>query len=133
VESTDPHPFDAVAARLQADLKVRFPLIQVLWQRDEDGMLVCEVRDGGRPWGQVGQSWWDDVEWSELEIENLIAAVAENITDNLWPDELTDPWPACPAHGNHPMAVGVVRGHASWFCRHDPAIDVRIGELGDRS
>ena len=35
--------------------------------------------------------------------------ISWKIAHNLWPDEWTDPWPACPAHGDHPSSRDVAR------------------------
>ncbi len=67
--------------------------------------LVCEVLDGADAWGVVTIAGCDD-EFSSAEIEAVITRVVTYVTDNLWPDQLTDPWPRCPAHSDHPPATG---------------------------
>ena len=54
----------------------------------------------------------------------------EFVCDNMWPDELTEPWPRCPAHRNHALNPGGARGRACWVCADDPRVAVVIGELG---
>ena len=67
--------------------------------------------------------------FSHAEVEAVIASVVTNVTDNLWPDELTDPWPLCPAHGDHTLQPGLAGGQAVWRCLRGGAV-VPVGELG---
>ncbi|MGH9226878.1 MAG: hypothetical protein ACRD2W_24525 [Acidimicrobiales bacterium] len=71
----------------------------------------------------------DSDTFPDAEIEAFVAAVVTDVADNLWPDELTDPWPPCPAHGDHPLQPGLVGAQAVWRClRGGPSVPV--GELG---
>jgi hypothetical protein len=87
---------DRLAARLQADLRLRFPDIEVTFELDADGTWEAVVTDGGFGWGRV--STWlvlgDEV--SPDETEKILAAVGRDVADNLWPDELTERWPVGP-------------------------------------
>jgi hypothetical protein len=120
--------FDTVTTRLAHDLRTRFPGIEVRVHTSSDG-VGCEVIDAGEPWGTV--MFAEDLEdtFSPAELERFIAAVVTDVTDNLWPDELVEPWPECPAHGDHPMHPGVIGGRAAWHCLQDGGPVVRIGEL----
>ena len=68
-------------------------------------------------------------ELSSPEAENLLASVVFDVADNLWPDELTDPWPLCPRHHDHPLQVKLRHGRAAWVCNRDSETAVRVGEL----
>ncbi|HET7488813.1 MAG TPA: hypothetical protein VFJ85_12865 [Acidimicrobiales bacterium] len=118
-----------IALRLAHDLACRFPGIEVRFAQDEDAM-ACHVSDGDSPWGAV--STWVDAEDEllDVEIEELLASITEDVADNLWPDGLTEPWPPCPRHGDHPLHPAVVRERAAWACRQDERIAIVIGSLG---
>ena len=119
--------FESLAARLGRDLRTRFPAIEVAVHRSEDGM-VCEVIDGGQAWGAITLVEDEADAFSHAEVEAFIASVVTNVTDNLWPDELTDPWPLCPAHGDHPLQPALVGGQAVWRCLRGGPV-VPVGEL----
>ena len=118
-----------VARRLTHDLGTRFPDIEIRFE-EQEGAMTCSVRDGRSCWGTFG-TWLDPGDdLADAEFEDLLSSIAEHIADNLWPDELTDPWPLCPEHGDHPLQPGVVRGRAAWECRRDHRVAVVIGNLG---
>jgi hypothetical protein len=118
-----------IARRLAHDLGTRFPGIEVRFDERAEAM-TCQVSDGGSCWGTVG-TWVDPGDdLADSEFEELLVSIAEDIADNLWPDELTDPWPPCPQHGDHPLHPGVVRGRAAWACRRDGRVAIVIGNLG---
>ena len=119
-----------IARRIIHDLGTRFPDIEVRF-KEQAGAMTCHVSDGRSFWGTVG-TWVDPGDdLAEAEFEELLVSVAEDIADNLWPDELTDPWPPCPRHGDHPLHPGVVRGSAAWACRRDDRVAIVIGNLGE--
>jgi hypothetical protein len=119
---------EIVTTRLAHDLRTRFPGIEVRLRASSDG-VGCEVLDAGEPWGTV--MFAEDLEdsFSPAELERFIAAVVTDVTDNLWPDEIVDPWPICATHGRHPMHPGVIGGRAVWHCLQDAGPVVRIGDL----
>jgi len=120
------HP---LAARLEADLRLRFPDITVRFVRDDDGAWECRVADGPTLWGETG-TWFDDRDdLSSDDAERLLADVTSSVADNLWPDELTDPWPLCPRHGDHPLQPQLAAGRASWLCRREPGVAIAVGAL----
>ncbi len=122
--------FESLASRLEADLRTRFPAIEVRIRRSPDGTMICGVVDGGQSWGEIELGpCEDDDEPSDDDVEHAVASVVENVADNLWPDELTDPWPLCPTHRDHPLQPRLVGDVASWRCLRDPRIAVRVGEL----
>jgi hypothetical protein len=45
--------FESLATRLGDDLRTRFPAITVRVRQSDDDELVCEVGDGGIPWGEI--------------------------------------------------------------------------------
>ena len=121
----------AIAARLEMDLRLSFPKATVRWgpDKDEPTWRVFYVAEQDKLWGPTS-TWADDEdELDDGDVEGLLVELAQNVVDNLWPDDATDPWPLCPEHGDHPLAIGVVRGRASWFCRRDSSIARPIGEL----
>jgi len=115
------------ASRLQADFAARFPGIAIRFVPDDDGVYECEVLLEGGGW-RSSYSAWDEVV-VEDGIEKLIAHVAEDIADNWWPDEMTEPWPVCPRHSDHPLQPRFQRDGAYWVCRQDPSVAIRIGTL----
>jgi hypothetical protein len=118
----------AIALRIQHDLTRRFPLATVRVEDAPHGGYRLAVRDVDQSWGEVDSNVDDDA-LSPSEVEAEAARLAVDIFDNLWPDELTDPWPLCPAHGDHPLDPAMAEGKASWSCRLDPSVTVTIGEL----
>ena len=98
---------------------------------DEDRWL-CEITDAGHRWGLVSLPVGpdDDEDIDPPEVERMLVSVFEDVVDNQWPDELTDPWPLCARHGDHPLQPGVTRGKASWTCSRDDAVAIPLGSLG---
>ena len=128
-----PNPvLDPLAARLQADLRLRFPEITVRFARDEDSWWMCRVEDGVLHWGNAPTNF-DDDEPSHCDTERILAEVTIEVADNLWPDELTDPWPLCPRHGDHPLQAQFVAGQAVWLCLRDTSVMVPVGALDSSS
>lgn len=82
-------------------------------------------------WGWAGVPWlWDDAEQvDDLELEQLVAASAQALCDNAWPDDWTERWPLCPAHGGHSLEPVERRGKALWVCPVEGRPTVPIGEL----
>lgn len=91
---------------------------------------MCRVADGLVLWGETG-TWADDEDdLSPGEAERLLVDVTSSVADNLWPDELTDPWPLCPCHGDHPLQPQLAGARASWLCRRgDSAVAIAVGAL----
>ena len=121
---------DTLLSRLERDLRTRFPTISLRTREDEDGYLVCDVREGEDPWGVLGG--WDleaDDEPTLEDGERGLVGIAVEIADNLWPDELTDPWPLCPDHRSHPLHPRLTRGRAAWTCLRDASVAITIGSL----
>jgi hypothetical protein len=119
-------------------LRTRFPAIEVIVTANADGELQVSVRDGDYSWGEsVGWLGLDDEdEYDQLEREELVLRAAQEVGGNLWPDELTQPWPLCPRHPEHPLSPSLAGRRASWTCSRDPSVAVPIGTLGggtDRS
>jgi len=125
--------FESLATRLGNDLRTRFPAITLRVRRSDEDEMVCEVGDGGVPWGEIILDATEDDEFSPSEIESFIARAVTDIADNLWPDELVDPWPLCPVHPDHPLQPGLVHRRASWRCLRDNRTVVVIGELAAES
>jgi hypothetical protein len=67
----------------------------------------------------------------ESDRQGAILSIVWNVAHNLWPDEWTDPWPSCPAHGDHPLEPEIWRGKASWVCLHDKSVGRSIGSLDE--
>ncbi len=123
---------DPLAARLQADLRLRFPEITVRFVREVDGWWVCRVEDGVLHWGDAVTNFDDDGH-SYGDTEWILAEVTLEVEDNLWPDALTDPWPLCPRHGDHPLQAQFVANQAVWLCLRDSSVMVPVGALGGSS
>ncbi len=120
---------DEVAARLEADLSGPFPGISVRFAKADDGSWVCRIEDRGDLWGEASTSYEVGVELSPTDIERLLAEVTLEVADNLWPDDLTDPWPVCPSHGDHPLQVQFAAGSAAWVCLRDSVVVIPVGSL----
>ena len=125
--------FESLATRLGDDLRTRFPAITVRVRQSDDDEMVCEVDDGGVPWGEILLDATEDDEFSPSEVESFIARAVTDITDNLWPDDLVDPWPLCPVHLDHPLQPALVHRRAAWRCLRDNRTVVVIGELAGKS
>jgi len=121
--------FHGLASRLEADLRTRFPGIVVAIAKDEHGLWMCSVNDGPGSWGEVGTQFDEEDDLSPDEAERLLADLTFNVADNLWPDELTDPWPPCPLHGDHPLNPRFAEGKAAWVCLRDSKVVVPVGGL----
>ncbi len=96
---------DELAARLEGDLRGRFPEISVRFAKADDGSWVCRIEDRSDVWGEVSTAYEDGDELLPTDTERLLAEVTLEVADNLWPDELTDPWSVCASHGDHPFQV----------------------------
>lgn len=123
---------NVLAHRLEADLRTRFPEIVVRFRRDDDGSWLCGVDEGPESWGEADTWFNEDGDLSAADAERLLADVTFKVADNLWPDELTDPWPPCPAHGEHPLNPGCAAGIASWVCPHDSGVVIPVGSLAGK-
>lgn len=125
--------FESLVTRPGNDLRTRFPAITVRVLRSDDDEMVCEVGDGGVPWGEIILDATEDDEFSPSEVESFIARAVTDITDNLWPDDLVYPWPLCPSHLDHPLQPALLQGRASWQCLRDNRTVVVIGDLVGKS
>ncbi len=119
-----------LANRLQADLRSPFPGIVVRLSKDEDGLWMFRIHDGPGSWGEVGTQFDEADALSPDDAERLLADLTFNVADNLWPDELTDPWPLCTLHGDHPLNPRLAAGKAAWVCLRDPKVAIPVGGLG---
>jgi hypothetical protein len=108
-----PLSWRAVGDRRSTTFELGFQNAKVFWIQDEDGLWLCEVRDGIRSWGSVGVDWFDSGSSSPEEPEDLLFRTTEEVAENLWPDELTDPWPLFPVHHDHPLQPGFVDHRAA--------------------
>lgn len=122
--------FAIIVRRLEDDLRARFPMITIDVEENYENGLICVVSDNGTLWGTVNAAWiaeGDDVPARAAEL--ALVAIAQDVADNLWPDELTDAWPVCPQHETHPLQSGIARGKASWACSRHDDVAVPIGML----
>jgi hypothetical protein len=115
----------AIVERLTANLRLVFPDATLRFTDD----YQLEVRTT-EWWGAVGTNLDADEAMTSAEVEQAVAAAAEDVADNLWPDERTEPWPPCPAHADHALNPRVVRGTACWVCSRDDRVAVPIGSVG---
>jgi hypothetical protein len=115
--------------RLTADLRTRFPGIEVTLTSTADGLVSVDVNH----WGTGGEIDLgvdvDEVDYTRAETERFVEAVVFLVADNVWPDELMEPWPPCPEHADHPLQVSVHLGQAAWVCLRDPKIAIPVGTL----
>ena len=128
-----PRPSTALEP-LERDLRTRFPELELVFSRDADGVWTCRIEpDAEHSWGWGGTAWWlsDTGDLADGgDGEDLLLGVAEFLCDNMWPDELTDPWPRCPAHQDHALNPGGSNGGPAWTCGYDRTVTVAIGDLG---
>src|SRR5438445_10475079 len=122
---------DAIAARLEVDLRTRFPEVTVRFVPDDEepSWYVCDVREPRERWGFVSTWVGDSDDLDDSGVEMLLVEVASDVCDNLWPDDGTEPWPLCPEHRDHPLNPVKVRGTASWSCSRELSVAIRIGTL----
>ncbi len=118
------------ALRVERDLRTRFPQLTVQLVFDPEDGWVCDVHDGLAHWGWVGTWAETDAVPTPLEVEDFTTTLACDVADNLWPDELMDPWPLCPTHGDHPLNPQLANRRAVWACARDSRVAIPIGELG---
>lgn len=119
-----------LTGRLVADLQVRFDNVTAAVVEADDWWR-CEVREDGQPWGLVSMPIGpgEDEDISPDEAQEMLVSVFEDMMDNQWPDELTEPWPACPKHRYHPLHPKVIRGRGCWGCLYDDSVAIPLGEL----
>jgi hypothetical protein len=118
-----------LTAGLEHDIRLALePEFSVEWYLGDDGEWWYGC------WGSAARfAEPSEVEpsTSSLDHEEQILLVAQNLADNMWPDEWTDPWPLCPTHRDHPLGPALERDRASWVCRRDHRIAIPIGRLGE--
>ena len=112
--------------RLAHDIRLRFPSLEHTWWQDEDDGWVLSLIGLGEVWAS---SYLDDEASTERDMEGMLEQLARDAADNLWPDQMTEPWPICPSHGDHPSQVGLRAGRAMWYCLRDHQVQVAIGSL----
>lgn len=117
-----------MASRLNRDLSLAPRPLHIELRKDgEDFEWFLGETDGqGTPMSTLID---DDDELTELQVEHFTAGLADALAGTLWPDDLTQPWPACPAAPDHPLMPAVVRGRATWRCERGHEVEVPIGEL----
>ena len=115
------------ARRLTADLGTRFPGIEVALTSTSDGLVSVQVNQWG---SSVEFDWFGDdlyeVDLEGADIETFVETAAFHIADNMWPDELVDPWPLCPQHRDHLLQVRLHLGTAAWVCLREPTTAIRV-------
>jgi hypothetical protein len=101
---------------------------------DEDGAAVVSLVVAGIRGGGVGLGITNDdpAEMTHLQAQKALADSYHSIVDNAWPDELTDPWPMCPVHNDHPLQPGLHNTTASWTCSRG-AVHIPLGGLVSES
>lgn len=117
-------PFlDEIVRRLTNDLRTTWPGVTIgaVALALDPSVAEVTISEVGASWGGVQVELWSG-------LEEAIDAVTGQVCDNAWPDERTDPWPACPEHGDHSLEPRLQRGLAVWGCAESVAI--RIGALG---
>ncbi len=127
-ESEERRVLETLTARIEHDLHLVDREARIEWLA-EDGEWWYRAFGSMATFESVG---FVEAPSNEADRENAIVSIAWNIAYNLWPDEWTDPWPACPAHGDHPLEPELWRGQAAWVCLHDKRVGLPIGSL-DRS
>ena len=101
--------------------------VQVLM---EDGSWSWRV---GNAYGGYSSAWISGLDWEvdESPTESVVEVttrLAEEIPDFAF-DDVLEPWPRCPIHGDHPLYPQVRSDRAVWVCRRDGAEVATVGEL----
>jgi hypothetical protein len=92
-------------------------------RRDDEVYCTVSIRDEGAIW-TVGAGRSD----SSFEIvERLASTIQDAISESsLYRGE---PWPACPIHHSHPMALRLRSTGVWWECPKDPRTATLVGSL----
>jgi hypothetical protein len=85
------------------------------WRWSYRGLLA----DGGSTWGVIPHA---------LDVSRLSAWFAEDIPEGAF-DNVLEPWPRCPVHGDHPLYAEVRNDQAVWWCRQKGNVSIPIGRL----
>jgi len=96
----------------------------------ENVLHVVADDDGAKAFGKGAAEEAQEI-FARADIEAFVETAALEIADNMWPDELVDPWPLCPQHRDHPLQVRVHLGTAVWVCLQEPTTAVRVGDLAN--
>ncbi len=116
---------EVLSAPIEDDLRLADPDARIEWVAEE-GEWWYRVFGSMGTFDSVGVIEEPN---EEADRQGAILSIAWNVAHNLWPDEWTDPWPICPAHGDHPLEPEMWRGKASWVCLHDKSVGRTIGSL----
>ena len=120
---------EAAVAPFVADVRATVePAHAVTFVPDGAGGWLWEAR-----WGATGGWSSADVFFDPAETApaQATASLAEHVPDvDFGP--VTEPWPRCPAHGDHPLDPQVRQGRAAWACRWGGGAVVDVGSLGRR-
>src|SRR5437879_9189856 len=79
-------------------------------------MTPCPPPSPLFPYTTLFRSDLYEVDLEGADIETFVETAAFHIADNMWPDELVDPWPLCPQHRDHLLQVRLHLGTAAWVC-----------------
>ena len=109
---------DTLSAPIEHDLRLADPEARIEWVAEE-GEWWYRAFGSMATFASVGLI---ERPVEEADRHSAILSIAWNTAYNLWPDEWTDPWPACPAHGDHPLQPEMWRATASWVCLHDRSV-----------
>ncbi|MGH9225220.1 MAG: hypothetical protein ACRD2W_15885 [Acidimicrobiales bacterium] len=124
-ESEERRVLETLSTPIEHDLRHAYPQARIEWA-PEEGEWWYRVFGSMATFDSVGEV---DEPLDEGDRQSAILSIAWNISYNLWPDEWTDPWPACPMHGDHPLEPEMWRGKAAWVCVHDKSVGRLIGSL----
>lgn len=124
-ESEERRVLERLSAPIEHDLRLADPEARIEWVAEE-GKWWYRAFGSMATFESVGVI---EEPIEEKDRQGAILSIAWNISYNLWPDEWTDPWPACPAHGDHPLEPEMWRAKASWVCVRDNSVGRVIGSL----
>jgi len=118
-----------MASRLNRDLTSAPRPLHIELRRGDYGDLEWFLGEADGQGASMSTLILEDDELTDLQVELFTADLADALAGTLWPDDLTTPWPACPAAPDHPLMPAVVRGCATWRCERDHKVEIPIGEL----
>jgi hypothetical protein len=89
---------------IRATIDSSFRIAWVFDDREDYWSYRCFRSEAG--FGYAGDV---DPSATESERQTQIERIVFDVANNLWPDQLTEPWPLCPEHGD--------RGRPVRWCR----------------
>ena len=122
--------FESAIKPVLDDLERVYPGLLSVEREPPDSEMQAVLRDHQ---DGSGTGIWLGDGWSSAE--DAVAEVSEKVQEAaleaVWHLTGVGIWPACPEHPvGRPLAAGLHRGRATWFCPTDGRALAAIGSLG---